>query len=428
MDTTQTVKLSRQDLDILRRLGERKAQIAATSVNAERRAAWYAHDAGGPSARPMVLTEVFGVRDPHPPLDDADLRCRDEWARRIERSLVLQIYQFEVIKDDHVVEPWMQTNWKVKVGDYGVQAIVHHSTADVPLDARNWDPPIKDIDADFAKLHPRTYSVDRDATAVEAQRLGEVFKGILPVRIRGKFWWSMGLTWPAIDLIGLENLMLLMYDNPQGLHRLMGFLRDDHLAYAQWIEGQGLLTLDNQNDYLGSGSIGYTRDLPAPDYHEGGPVRLRDLWVLSESQETVGVGPELFEQFIFPYQLSLVERFGKCYYGCCEPVNNRWHILSRLPNLARVSVSPWADEDFMAAACGRRCVYSRKPNPTQISTGRFDEAAIRADLRRTLDATGRHGCRTEIIMKDVHTLHDEPDRLARWVELARQEIDRRGSR
>ena len=26
--------------------------------------------------------------------------------------------------------------------------------------------------------------------------------------------------------------------------------------------------------------------------------------------ETVGVGPELFEQFIFPYQLSIVERFG----------------------------------------------------------------------------------------------------------------------
>ena len=109
-------------------------------------------------------------------------------------------------------------------------------------------------------------------------------------------------------------------------------------------------------------------------------------------------------------------------------MNNRWHILSRLPNLARVSVSPWADEDFMAAACGRHCVYSRKPNPTQVSTGRFDEAAIRADLRRTLDATGRHGCRTEIIMKDVHTLHDEPNRLARWVELARQEIDRKGSR
>ena len=422
MGNLNAVKLAQHDLDILRRLAERKAQIADDPVNIERRAAWYAHDAGEPSARPMVLAEIFGVRDPHPPVGDADFHCRDEWARRIERGLVQQIYQFDALKDDHVVEPWMQTNWKVKTSDYGVQAIVHKSDADVTLAARNWEPPIKDIDADFGKLHPRTYSVDRDATAAEVQRLTEVFKGILPVRIRGGFWWSMGLTWPAIDLIGLVNLMLLMYDNPDGLHRLMALLRDDHLAYAQWVEAQGLLNLNNEADHIGSGSIGSTRDLPGPGYTEGGPVRLADLWVLAESQETVGVGPELFEQFIFPYQLSLVEHFGKCYYGCCEPVNNRWHILKRLPNLARVSVSPWADEEFMAEACSARYAYSRKPNPTQISTGRFDEDAIRADLRRTLDVTRRHGCRTEVIMKDVHTLHDEPDRLARWVRLAREEI------
>jgi len=422
MSTPQIVKPSQHDVDILRRLAGRKAQIAEDPVNIERRAAWYAHDAGEPSARPMVLAEIFDVRDPHPPVGEADFQCRGEWARRLERGLRRQIYQFDVLKDDHVVEPWMQTNWKVKTSDYGVQPVVYKSDADVSMGARNWDPPIKDIDADFDKLHPRTYTVDRDATAAEVQRLTEVFEGILPVRIRGKFFWSMGLTWPAIDLIGLENLMLLMYDNPEGLHRLMTFLRDDHLAYAKWLESQGLLNLDNENDYIGSGSIGYTRDLPAADHEQGQPVRMSDLWVLCESQETVGVGPELFEQFIFPYQLSIVKHFGKCYYGCCEPVNNRWHVLKRLGNLARVSVSPWADEEFMAEACGRRYVYSRKPNPTQISTGRFDEDAIRADLRRTLDITRRCGCRTEIIMKDVHTLNDEPDRLARWVRLAREEI------
>lgn len=135
--------------------------------------------------------------------------------------------------------------------------------------------------------------------------------------------------WLAIDLIGLENLMLAMYDNPAGLHRLMAFLRDDHLAFARWLEREGLLSLNNENDYIGSGSEGYTRDLPQPGWQPGDPVRLKDRWVLSESQETVGVGPELFEEFIFPYQLALAREFGKCYYGCCEPVNNRWVELAR---------------------------------------------------------------------------------------------------
>ena len=74
----------------------------------------------------------------------------------------------------------------------------------------------------------------------------------------------------------------------------------------------------------------------------------------------------------------------------------------------------------MAEHCGRRIVFSRKPNPALISTGTFDEAAIRADLRETLVAAGR--CRLEIIMKDVHTLNNEPLRLPRWVQLARETI------
>ena len=68
---------------------------------------------------------------------------------------------------------------------------------------------------------------------------------ICPTRFRGPFYWTMGMTILAIDLIGLENLMLSMYDNPTGLHRLMAFLRDDHLAFAGWLEREGLLSLNN---------------------------------------------------------------------------------------------------------------------------------------------------------------------------------------
>jgi len=74
----------------------------------------------------------------------------------------------------------------------------------------------------------------------------------------------------------------------------------------------------------------------------------------------------------------------------------------------------------MAEALKRDYVFSRKPNPALISTERFDESAIRADIRETLDTAGE--CRLELIMKDVHTLANEPQRLARWVQLAREEI------
>ncbi|MEI7435606.1 MAG: hypothetical protein WCL16_02220 [bacterium] len=73
----------------------------------------------------------------------------------------------------------------------------------------------------------------------------------------------------------------------------MQFLHDDLLAFAQWAEREGLLTMNNENDYIGSGSMGYTRDLPRPGLPQGSPARMQDLWLLLESQETVGVWPEL---------------------------------------------------------------------------------------------------------------------------------------
>ena len=36
---------------------------------------------------------------------------------------------------------------------------------------------------------------------------------------------------------------------------------------------------------------------------------MRDMYVWAESQETVGVGPDLFNEFVLQYQLPVVQRF-----------------------------------------------------------------------------------------------------------------------
>ncbi len=411
--------LPQHDLDILRRLAERKASISQDPVNQERRKAWYALDSGT-NDRVMVLAEHGGIMDKKKPLSADNLECTNEWARGLEHSLRNEIYLFEELKDDHVVEPFINTNWNVNSTDYGVETITHRGGDENQMGSYRWDPPITDLDRDFHKLKPRTFSVDRQSTMKYKAQLENVFDSILPVRIKGSYYWTLGMTGQAIQFIGLEQLMIAMYDNPEGLHRIMTFLRDDHLNFVNWLEKENLYSFNNENDYIGSGSMGYTSDLPRDKDASDDHIKTNNLWVLLESQETVGVGPDQFEEFIFPYQLSIAKRFGKTYYGCCEPVHTRWHILKRIPNLARISVSPWADEKFMAEATGRDYVFSRKPNPSMISTSIFDENAIRADIRKTLDVA-QH-CRLEIIMKDVHTLNNEPERLARWVQIAREEI------
>jgi hypothetical protein len=418
----QEIQLSKKDINRLRELAKRRLEIANDPVNLERRQAWYSHDAGDDNSRVMVLVEAGGIRDADRPVSQEVPQCEHPWAKGLEYGFLSEFYRFENLKDDGVIEPILSTGWDLTISNYGVEAVTHTADEDVILGARTWDAPIKDIQRDFDKLKPRSYSINRETSIARQQFLSSIFDGIMEVEISSGYWWTLGMTTDAINLIGLENLMLFMYDDPKGLHRLMAFLRDDKLAFAKWLEKEGFLCLNNKNHYTGSGSLGYTHDLPQKDWKKGDKVRTKDLWVLLESQETVSVGPDQFVEFVFPYQQDIAKEFGKVYYGCCEPVNNRWHVLKNMSNLSRVSVSPWCDEAFMAEALGRDYVYSRKPNPTLISTHNWDEELIRKDLHATLDTA--KDCRLEIIMKDVHTLNNQPERMSRWIEIVREEINK----
>ena len=296
------------DLNILRTLAERKAEIAEEEANKERRRLWYALDEGT-SERPMVLAESWVSFEDLP---DATLHCRAEWARKLEHDLRFEIFVFERIRDDHVVEPFINLNWDVTCSNFGVEVRTEWAgRVSGNVSSRRWEPPIKNIDRDSHLLRARNYTVDRKKTLAWKAHLDEVFKGILPTRIRGGFWWTMGMTAHAIELIGLENYMLYTCTDPEGLHRLMAFLRDDHLAYADWLEQEGLLSLNNENDYIGSGSMGYTHALPQDGNGGTSAVRLQDLWVLVESQESVGLSPDMLQEFVFPYHKTLAEQFGR---------------------------------------------------------------------------------------------------------------------
>jgi len=402
------------DVRVLRDLFKRKREIAEDPVTLERKSLWLNHHSLD-SRRPMILAETSGVLDECAPL--SSLRCQEDWARGMERGLRDLVFRYEHVRDDYVVEPWINIAWDITVGDYGVEIPKVRADNAGKLGSYHWDPPIKDLDRDVDRLHFRRLSVDREKTLAWHAFIEDLFGDILPVRRRGWYWWTTGLTWTLIDLIGMEPMMMAMFDNPDGLHRLMAFLRDDFMHYLDWMEQEQLLPLNNEDDYVGSGSIGYTRDLPQPDLN-GGAVRVRDMWGLSESQETVGVSPAMFEEFVFQYQEPVISRFGLAYYGCCEPIHSRMRIIKRLPNLRAVSVSPWCDQEIMAEECRGRYVFCRKPNPALISTDCWDEDAIRDDLRATLRAA--QGCAVELVMKDVHTLRDQPWRLGRWCDIARE--------
>ncbi len=420
----QTWQTDADDVRVLRELARRYMDIAASPIMAERRALWYAHN-DLQECRPLILVESLTEGLRREIFAGQPLHCQEPWAREVEDWLRGWIYHYADVGDDDVATPYYPIKWFTDMGSWGVVVKIERGVdASGGTLGFHWDAPIKDIVRDFDQLKERSFSVDRDKTLAWKAHLEQVFAGILPVQIRLPLWWTMGMTWRVIDLIGLEKLMLDMYDEPEALHRLMSYMRDDHLRLAAFCEKEGLLALNNEGDYTGSGSRGFTHHLPQPGHSAAGAVCAKDMWVLLESQETVAVSPRMFNEFVLPYQQQIAEKFGLVYYGCCEPVDARWQYLKTIPNLRSVSVSPWANVQVMADALQRNYVFSRKPSPALLSTDRFDEDAIRGDIRHTL--TAARNCNVELVLKDLHVTQQQPWRMARWVQICREEIARAG--
>ncbi len=89
-----------------------------------------------------------------------------------------------------------------------------------------------------------------------------------------------------------------------------------------------------------------------------------------------------------------------------------------IPNVRKVSMSPWANHRRGAEEIGGDFVFSCKPNPANLAMTAFDEGLIRDELTATLDVCKQHGCPLEFILKDLSTVQHHPERLDQWAKIA----------
>jgi hypothetical protein len=332
-------------------------------------------------------------------------------------ALRKEIFWAESMGDDKVVDAVFNVPHVYEESDWGMHETVFKVAQH---GSYRWDAPLKDL-ADLGDLRFPEITVDQQASDDLLALAEHVVGDIVSVRRQTVWWWTLGMTWTLIKLRGLEQMMIDMCDSPEPLHRLMGVLRDGHLAKLDFLQRNNLLSLNCGNTYVGSGGFGFTRELPQRDF-DGAHVRTVDMWGFCESQETTQISPAMFEEFVFPYQRPILDRFGLNCYGCCEPLDARWHVVRRFPRLRRISVSPWADVEKMAAALGTDYIFSYKPTPADLAHPTIDQSRIRRELRRMLQIT--KGCRMELIMKDNHTIGGDPQNVVRWCRIAQEEAGR----
>jgi len=467
------------DRDILRRLAARQAEIASLPIHQQTVAGWKRLNDRKPG-KPMV--HIYQVCWHEMDVDgELTLQCQDPFHRAAEGQLRRTIYQWDHFRGDMVVTAEFGSPPVVRDTGFGLEVEEEIVRTDLRggVVSHRFHPQIKTV-ADAEKLRPPQVIYDREATERNHARLHALFGDLLAIRPYGVNLEAYSQGYAPWDWLvrwwGVQEALTDLVERPQLAHLAMERLTQGVLARLDQYEALGLLN-PSQGVVTGNGGLGYTDDLPGapfdsvrqttPDSAQGasvdlgenqvsaalwpvsdratisppqerqpssirlgqetglsaglgeGGIHTTDIWGGAMSQIFSGVSPRMHEEFALQYEARFLNRFGLCYYGCCEPLDLKVGILRRnLPRLRKISMSPWVNIERGARAIGADYVFSRKPNPAFLATDAWHPEDVRADLTELLEKT--RGCHVEIILKDISTVRNQPHRLWEWAEIARQ--------
>lgn len=416
----EDIVLKQPDVDLLRGLAEELVEAADAPIHQETAVLWRRlNDLD--SVRPMVWINEIPWHEMNVN-DELTLRAEHPWARDQERELRRTLYQWKHLPADMVLNDFMACPLAIHSTDFGIIEDVDVVRTDDASDvvSRHFNIQIAEPE-DIEKIKMPVVSHNEEATTIRYQTMVDVYEGILPVRKMGQthIWftpWDYLIRW-----WGVQEAMLDLIMRPEMVHAAVDRMVDAWIEELDQFESQNLLSLDCNNTRVGSGGYGYCSALPGEDYVPE-HVRPHNMWGCSNAQVFSSVSPQLHWEFAVEHDMRWLERWGLTYYGCCEPLHNKIEILRRIPNLRKVSVSPWCDPETTVEAIGADYVMSHKPNPAILAESQWDPRQARKDIRAFLEKTeGR--CHVELIMKDISTVRYDPKRLWEWAAIAMEEAE-----
>ncbi|MCL1855170.1 MAG: hypothetical protein FWF86_05500 [Clostridia bacterium] len=401
----------KKDFARLRELGRQVADIARLPVQLEKRRLWAANNDLHP-LRPMVYIDQLPWHELNG-CGELDLLCEDEFLRSIEQDLLKTLYRWRHFPCDMVVENRVSIPHALHNFNYGMRIeaqTLHTDTANDVISHRYKD--LLDTPEKLSAFKDDELWVDRELDARRFELASEVFRDILPVRFTG-VQIHCGVWDRIAQMRPLESILLDLIDRPDFTKEIIGRFVEIAMRTVDQCEKEGLL--DPSMPYVHC-SGAYSNDLPAPE--PGRTPTTQNIWGFGMAQAFSSVSPAIHDEFELQPVRPLLERFGLLYYGCCEPLDTKIQIVTRIRNVRKISISSWADLENSAEQLGTKYVLSYKSNPAMIAQGSVDEDAIRKTLTCAAQTAKTHGTPLEIILKDVSTVRYRPESIDRWEKIA----------
>ena len=409
------------DLHILRQLAGEYAEAAMSDFNLAVPDRYRDLNALKSGVRPPVLVfeEPWGEFD-H---EELQLRCADERSRRLENHLRRELFKVRHHRGDYAIKPYAEATVALTNTGYGFtiqdQRTIESLTGS-SISAHSYTDQLPDESA-LERFRMPEINIDHEETAANVEQAGRVFDGLLRVRKAGVMLYMP--SWDVIPrLHGVQNCMFDLYDRPEFMHAVMEMFTRVHEHELTRFEELNVLETD---PYYTHCTPACTWELPVKDIDRDN-ITAKDIWCRSMAQIFSMVSPEMHDEFDLKYTQRLFDRCGLSYYGCCEPLHNKLHLLRRrFQNLRRVSITPWADVNVAADEIGKDYVLSYKCNPAYVATGKLHLEPARAEVERVLEACNRNHTACEFILKDVSTVSGRADVLTEWVDMVNDCIDRK---
>lgn len=407
---------SKKDTAIIRELAAQVAEIAALPIQEEKRRLWRKLNGLKPE-RPMVMIDQVCWNEINVD-DELTIQCEHEAARPYERQMRMALFQWKHFPVDMVVEPFIKVPKAIKDTGFGLSADDQVAVVDKTnaVQGHLYANQLA-TDADFEKIKMPVITHDAAETERRLSFATDLFGDTIELRS-----WAhvpyVGIWDPITTWMGAENILMAIVDRPEFMHKVADRISKGILHKLDQLEEQGLLG-GTQSLIHCTGA--YTDELPAEGYNPLKP-RTQDRWMFGLAQILGSVSPAMYDEFEITYAKPICERFGLVYYGCCEPLHGKMDQVRKLPNVRKVSMSPWADQERGAQEISGDYVFSRKPNPALLASTRFDADVIRKDLTETRDVCAEHGCPLELIQKDISTVCYEPQRLFDWAKIAMEVV------
>ncbi len=407
-----------QDRILLRNLAQQVADIVSLPVHRETQLLWRQVNQRS-MHRPVVwINEICWNEMGHG--EDLVLRTSTPFARMIESQLLQTCFLWNHMPADMVVEPAVYAPLAVHTTGIGLQVDEHTLPSDPEntVVSHEYHTQLAHED-DLEKIQIPTVTHDAERSKETLEAYEDIFSGILPVIQRGipGFWFA---PWDdLVTLCGAQEVLLNLALKPDFMHRAIETLVSAYLKALDQYQALGLLASNNTNVRVGSGAYGYTDDLPEAEtlLTNASPDQ---IWGSAAAQIFSDVSPHMHEEFAVSYERRWLERFALTYYGCCEPLETKLDVLASIPNLRKISVSPWNDLQKICEAVGSTYVISYKPNPAIFAGSTWDLESASRELAYAVRTARRYGCSMEIVMKDISTVHYQPHRLMEWARSAMQ--------